>query len=495
MPRTTRPAPAGVDEGDATAWRGIRYAHAQRFCAPVIADLDTAARYDTYGAAPFQIEDPLQPLGAPPSEDCHFLNVWAPRGRAAGTRLPVVVSVYGGGFEHGSSSSWVADGCRVAATGRAVFVSFNYRVGALGFATLDHRGPEHAETSNLGLRDTIAALTWVQREIDRFGGDPDAVTVVGESAGGFITSALAAAPAAAGLFHRLAVFSAGASRIIPLSASRAMGGELENLVSSAAAEDAAAAPPELWTEHQGAVTSNDIGERNGPLPRAFGIVDDHDAARPVLSGHPMAAVEKGALRDVPVLVSALRDEIALFREMAAASFDPVDTEAIVDEVCAWGVSRERAVAIVADVADELAGDTARPAATDAAATVEPGELRAAVLTDYIYRLPAVRLACAQAEAGGTAHLQLIGRVDGAPAGHALDVPALVGAHWPDSTPAAIDRDREIFRVLLDFVTDAALDWPAVTRDTPHTRGIGDLGGDATEISRRILRRWHGVPRT
>ena len=139
----------------------------------------------------------------PTSEDCLFLNVWAAPKARAGAKLPVVVFIHGGGFTLGSSGMALYGGENVARAG-AVFVNFNYRVGALGFMAhpeLDAESPHHS-SGDYGFLDMVAALQWVQRNIDRFGGDPNNVTVTGQSAGSAAVSALAASPLAKGLFQR-----------------------------------------------------------------------------------------------------------------------------------------------------------------------------------------------------------------------------------------------------------------------------------------------------
>src|SRR5579864_204196 len=119
----------------------------------------------------------------PQSEDCLYLNVWTPA-KAAGERLPVMFWVHGGGFTYGSGSARIYDGTRLAEHG-VVVVTINYRLNVLsGFAhPLLDRESEHG-SGNYGLLDQIAALKWVQRNIKSFGGNPDDVTLFGESAGG-----------------------------------------------------------------------------------------------------------------------------------------------------------------------------------------------------------------------------------------------------------------------------------------------------------------------
>ena len=136
------------------------------------------------------------------SEDCLYLNIWA-GGTATGAKLPVIVYIYGGGFTLGSSGMEMYGGEKLAKKG-VVFVNFNYRVGALGF--LAHReltgeSPHHA-SGDYGFLDQIAALQWIKRNIAKFGGDPDNITISGQSAGSTSVSALEASPLAKVLFHQ-----------------------------------------------------------------------------------------------------------------------------------------------------------------------------------------------------------------------------------------------------------------------------------------------------
>lgn len=139
---------------------------------------------------------------AGPSEDCLYLNVWAPPA-ADGAKLPVMVWIHGGGFVAGASSEPRQDGTQLARKG-VIVVSMNYRMGIFGFLAhpgLTRESPERA-SGNYGLMDMIAALHWVRRSIRSFGGDPDNVTIFGESAGAAAVNALMASPQARGLFHR-----------------------------------------------------------------------------------------------------------------------------------------------------------------------------------------------------------------------------------------------------------------------------------------------------
>ncbi|MEO6153637.1 MAG: carboxylesterase family protein [Croceibacterium sp.] len=145
----------------------------------------------------------------PQNEDCLNLNVWTPAKRA-GEKLPVMVWFYGGAYNEGGGSMPFADGSKLAKKG-AIVVSLNYRVGALGFLSfpgLTAASPHHA-SGNQALSDSIAALQWVRQNIAAFGGDPNNVTIFGQSAGACITAALTGSPVAKGLFAR-AISESGA---------------------------------------------------------------------------------------------------------------------------------------------------------------------------------------------------------------------------------------------------------------------------------------------
>ncbi|MGC1614556.1 MAG: carboxylesterase/lipase family protein [Candidatus Acidiferrum sp.] len=139
---------------------------------------------------------------AGPSEDCLYLNVWTPK-TSANAKLPVMVWVYGGGFQAGATSEGRQNGEALAHRG-VVVVSMNYRLGIFGFFSHPELTKEstHHASGNYGLLDQVAALEWVRKNIAAFGGDPENITIFGESAGSFSVSALMASPVSKGLIHR-----------------------------------------------------------------------------------------------------------------------------------------------------------------------------------------------------------------------------------------------------------------------------------------------------
>jgi para-nitrobenzyl esterase len=168
-----------------------------------------AAGAGAQAPAPQAAQPTAPPRQPPPSEDCLTVNIWTSASRA-GDRRPVMVWIYGGGFTGGSGGMQWYDGEDLAAKG-PVIVTFNYRLGALGFFAhpeLAKESGRHA-AGNYGMMDAIGVLQWVKRNISAFGGDPDNVTIFGESAGAIMIGALVGSPQAKGLFHR-AIAESGA---------------------------------------------------------------------------------------------------------------------------------------------------------------------------------------------------------------------------------------------------------------------------------------------
>src|SRR5688572_31065211 len=151
--------------------------------------------------APAQARGRQGAPGAGSSEDCLYLNVWTPA-KAANERLPVMVWIYGGGFVGGSTAGALTTGERLASKG-VIVVSIAYRVGPLGYLAHPGLSAESKDrvSGNYGVLDMIAGLQWVKRNIAAFGGDPQKVTIFGESAGGIAVSMLSASPLAKGLFR------------------------------------------------------------------------------------------------------------------------------------------------------------------------------------------------------------------------------------------------------------------------------------------------------
>ncbi|MFZ0787599.1 MAG: carboxylesterase/lipase family protein [Candidatus Acidiferrales bacterium] len=218
---------------DVRVYRGVPFAAPPvgdlRWKAPQPAASWTGVRQATqFGNACVQPPFPSNGMykTAPPiGEDCLYLNIWTPA-KSADDRLPVMVWIHGGGFDHGTGAASGYDGENLASKG-AVVVTINYRVGVFGFLALPEltaESPHHA-SGNCGLLDQIAALEWVRRNIAAFGGDPTRVTIFGESAGAESVSVLMASPLARGLFTRAIAESGGAFGPLPSLADAEKDGE------------------------------------------------------------------------------------------------------------------------------------------------------------------------------------------------------------------------------------------------------------------------------
>jgi para-nitrobenzyl esterase len=221
-PRTVQVrTPNGVLEGVISPAGGVRSFKGVPFAAPPVGSMRWKAPQPApawtgvrsaadFGARCFQghVYDDMIFRDNGPSEDCLYLNVWAPEAAFAGkspdqAKLPVMFWIYGGGFMAGGTSEARQDGASLSTKG-VVVVSCNYRLGAFGFFSHPEAAKEspHNSTGNYGLLDQLAALRWVHDNIALFGGDPANVTIFGESAGSMSVSALVASPLSSGLFQR-----------------------------------------------------------------------------------------------------------------------------------------------------------------------------------------------------------------------------------------------------------------------------------------------------
>jgi para-nitrobenzyl esterase len=422
------------------SWTGVRDA-SEFAAAPVQGVPSLAGPQET--STPALPGFPTGELGAV-SEDCLYLNVWVPAG-VSDKPLPVMVWIYGGGYESGSAAPPYTDGAALARQTGAVVVAANYRLGALGFLHLADFGPQWAGATNLGLQDQVAALRWVRDNIAGFGGDAGNITAAGQSAGAFSVGTLLALPAAAGLFHQAILQSGNASRDIDRSTATGIASDLIAALGLDGPEGLLGVPAERILEKQGGIIDGDIGRRNLPGGRTWGAVVDGSVV--TVSAHE--AVVAGNVAAIPLLIGATRDEVQLFEVLNGERFRPADEAALLAEMGRAGA---------ADPAKLLKAYKARVGSDDLST------VRSAFLTDAVYRLPATRLARAQVEAGGRAYHYLftdeplgaeMGSFHGVDLLHTFDALALINA----DTPARLAIRDSIAQAFASFVAIGDPGWP------------------------------------
>src|SRR6266487_2213998 len=298
-------------------------------------------------------------------DDYLTLNVWTPDPGAQ--ELPVMVFIYGGAFVSGASSTPLYDGARFARDG-VVLVSFNYRLGVEGFLPLN--GGE----TNVGLRDQIAALTWIQDNIAAFGGDPNEVTIFGESSGALSVDTLLAVPSATGLFRRAISQSGGAQQTMSIEQASRVAARLGEILGISPTRESFAS---LSFEQL-------VAAQSQLLPGSLDLTTARDGD--LISAQPVDAVRRGASATVDLLIGTNSQEMNLYY-VPTGFLNLIDND---EKVCAGIRGRhpepEKLVA---------AYRASRPDASS-------GELFSAIMTDWMFYLPSVRLAEAHApRAGGT----------------------------------------------------------------------------------------------
>lgn len=273
-------------------WPGVRYCHGFTYCAP------QDRKYTLLGLGKFQ----------PMSEDCLTLNVVAPES-AGDEPLPVMFFIHGGGYILGSSATPIYDGASLARRG-CVYVSVNYRLGALGCMDLSALStPEHPIDDNLFLRDLVMALRWVRDNAAVFGGDPDNVTIFGESAGAHAVATLLATPAAKGLFAQAISESPASGMAGPPGVAASFADDFVRLLGVDSKDGASAlmaAKPAQLTEVLNEVMQLGMTDMRGAFPVGPTYGTDY------LPQDPLQAMREGTAHRVPLIVGTNADEGRLF---------------------------------------------------------------------------------------------------------------------------------------------------------------------------------------
>ncbi|GLH81929.1 carboxylic ester hydrolase [Bradyrhizobium sp. SSBR45G] len=392
--------------------------------------------------------------------ECLSLNIWTPAVRSG--PLPVLFFIHGGAFVTGAGSDY--DGGFLAAHGPAVIVTINYRLGPLGFLQLHRFGGALSEASNLAVTDTVAALDWVRDNIAAFGGDPDAITLIGQSAGASLVVTLMTLPQARGKFRRSIALSVPGRGIMAATQADDIA---ERFLS------ALALPPQQAERILDVPVTAllDAAERVGrdvatqtDQGTLFGPVLDGD----IIPQDPRAAVAAGAVRDHELWLGSCRDEMVMFLQSNPPAAMIRVTEAAI-RARHGDAGWEQLLACYRD--------TAR-ASEDA---------YEALLSDAMWHRPMHELARLQSEAGGRAWLS---RFDHAP--HLQPFLSQGPTHGADNAclwahlPGFVDRpvlkrpggpmtladievaarlQASVLRFAAEGIPDKAAAWPAYTSAT------------------------------
>lgn len=466
--RVTGGVVRGEKAADLAVFRGIPYAALPvRFDAPrPVRAWDGVRAATRFGPPPPQSGAFGMDALAEQGDDWLTVNVWSPDLHGA---LPVMVWIQGGAYMFGMSGLPEYDGGNLA-RGGVVVVSFNYRVGLEGFGYVE------GTSANRGLLDQVAALEWVQRNISAFGGDPNRVTVFGQSAGGGSVAALLAMPRAAGLFGRAIVQSMPGTYFTPELAAditRACAAELD-----CAPADLATVDPWLLPAAGDAVMAKmgQFAQRWGRA--AYAMIP----FAPVVDGDVLPTTPwRGLTGQVALMVGHTRHEQRLLSAVTGMLGEITETQAT-EAARIFGPDPRRYRESFPD----------------------PEELFEVVRSDWLFRMPSLQLAQAQLEAGGLAYLYELtwpapglGGMLGAC--HGLDVPLVFGnlsAGQPamligDPTPQAAALSDQMRDAWTAFATHGDPGWPGY--DTGSTR-LFDVEPAVTAYPEQVSRAiWRNPP--
>ena len=402
------------------------------------------------------------------AEDCLSLNITTPG--LDGSR-PVLVWIHGGAFVGGSGSVPWYDGESFARNGDVVVVSINYRLGALGFLHVGHLlGDAYADSGSLGIGDQVAALEWVRDNIAAFGGDPNRVTIFGESAGGMSVGSLLGSPRARGLFST-AIAQSGAAQNASTTEHAA---EVTALVMAelgiSDAEGLLKIDVDTLMAAQAAVNLRAQAGGAGVGLSGGGLPFQPVSGTPTLPIAPLESIRNGNAADVRVVTGTTTEEFKLFGALLRAASEPLDAAGL----------RTRANAALGERGAELAEvySANRPGQG-------PDEVWSALVTDFIFRIPAVRLLEAQLANRDDVYLYEFGHRSTAFGGalgacHAIEIPFVfdnVHKRGVDGLVGEIgDKERAL-------ATETNAAWIAAAS--------GDEPWERYDLTRRATRRFGG----
>ena len=321
----------GVENNGIKIFKGIPYgadtSGANRFMAP-------AERADWGGvrdALEYGYSAPQRDPSAPPprtssempaeGEDCLVLNVWTPALGDTFRKRPVMVWCHGGGFGSGSGSSPGTDGTNLARRGDVVVVTLNHRLNVLGFANLSEFSPDFAVSGDAGMLDIVQALKWVRTNISQFGGDPNTVTVFGQSGGGRKVETLLAMPSAKGLFHRAIVESGAAIKVTDRDVAVRNG---EQLLAKLGVEKKNVRSLQTLSVEKIMAAYFAVAKDTPAMDASLLFSPTVDGK--ILPQHPFSPKASPVSADVPLMIGSTRTEMTAFFQNDPSAFSLSETE-------------------------------------------------------------------------------------------------------------------------------------------------------------------------
>ncbi|GGF95701.1 carboxylic ester hydrolase [Rhodococcoides trifolii] len=401
-------------------------------------------------------------------DDCLNLNIWTPDLTASS---PVLVWIHGGAFVNGNGAIPTYDGAAFARDG-IVLVSINYRLGAEGFAHIE------GAPDNRGLLDQVAALKWVQANIAVFGGDPTTVTIMGESAGAMSVATLMSMPRADGLFTRAILQSGAGHHVISAESARKVADALATFAGVPATVDglSALSPADLVAAQ--AKVSASVAQE----PMKWGEVALNTMAfephidGDVVPGRPIDRILDGEGAVVDVLIGSNTDEIALFL-VPAGMTDYVTEDLVRMTLTGYGADVEKVLGAYREVMPDASA----------------GHLMIAIMTDWVFRIPALRIAENQAsyvyEFGWRSSLfdGKLGAAHAVEIGFAFDnldgSAGITGPHPPQ------ELADDMHRAWVAFARDGKPGWELYGPERSVKFFPGDVVDDPGAATREV---WDGV---
>ena len=465
----------GINENDLNIFKGIPYAKPPtgelRWCPPQEPESWIGTRSCTeFSAVCTQETDPvliamkIMEVSGPQSEDCLYLNVWSQAGVAK--KRPVMLWIHGGGLGLGAASQPLYDGQHLARKG-VVVVTINYRMGALGFLHLDTvTDGAIPATGNEGFLDQIAALEWVRDNISGFGGDPDNVTIFGESAGGWSVTALMAMPRAKGLFHKAIAQSGVSNGAISLEHAADLGKEfLSDVANDPTDADSLRAIPTDKVLSAGSSFVRSIKAFFTGTGEAFryhrAVIDGE-----VLPASVLGSISAGSSSDVILMAGTTRDELAA---PVPPDVSPEELEDIVSR-SAYGIEVKEMI------------ERYRESRIKRLARVGDADVASAISTDATQRIPCIRLIEAQRQHQPTYHYIVTWTTpagDGAAgANHGIELGFVFGTHGVDQDHASHFGDGPAASGLANAVMDAWTNFAKTGNPSSETLGAWPEYGES-----------------